>query len=47
MKKLSDDQIPRIAKMLEAGLTASEIAEAIGFSKDTIRSFIRRHKLRK
>lgn len=46
MKKLTDDQIPRIAKMIEAGLNGKEIADALGFHGDTVRKFIKDRKLR-
>jgi DNA invertase Pin-like site-specific DNA recombinase len=43
---MTDSYIPQVERMLKAGASNQEIAEATGFTKRTVIDFIAKHKLR-
>lgn len=43
--RMDESYIPRVRKMLEAGLSNAEIADNLQYRASTISSFIRKHHL--
>ena len=44
---LNDDAIPKVQKLMDQGLSATEMGLRLGFKDTTINKFIKRHKLKK
>lgn len=44
---LDESYIPRIQKMLDSGASATEIGMRLGYTGETIKKFIKRHKIKR
>lgn len=42
---LNETYVPQIKRLLTANLTAREIGEVVGFGKETVKKFIKKHQL--
>lgn len=43
---MNESYIPQVKRMLKDRLSYREIAEATGFTKETVRAFVAKHKLK-